>query len=324
MGLKRGGDLWLDDQNTIVLDLTYLCNSTCKYCRWGSSDTEGRRNLALNSLIIPKSTLDVLNTKRLVLSGGEPRLYPNIDEVLYYYREYVENIILITNGYGVTLSQIENLIDKGINGFTFSIDSMNPSEEYASRRTSPEMFRNILTTLREISSPSRTFELGINTVVTHTNAKWESISKLLDFSEELDLDFIKFSPIFDDGYAGLNAPDLLLTEMDADNLRIIGEKIAGYGFKKTNNPQFWFDIAEMTLGKQPQGIRCGLGQNKANSINGLLTMCYWVRDVTYGQTNSELTHEHATSIQRQLEISKKNCSVNFHCFCNQKMSHAWW
>ena len=314
----------MDDQNTIVLDLTYLCNSTCKYCRWGSSDTEGRRNLALNSLIIPKSTLDVLNTKRLVLSGGEPRLYPNIDEVLYYYREYVENIILITNGYGVTLSQIENLIDKGINGFTFSIDSMNPSEEYASRRTSPEMFRNILTTLREISSPSRTFELGINTVVTHTNAKWESISKLLDFSEELDLDFIKFSPIFDDGYAGLNAPDLLLTEMDADNLRIIGEKIAGYGFKKTNNPQFWFDIAEMTLGKQPQGIRCGLGQNKANSINGLLTMCYWVRDVTYGQTNSELTHEHATSIQRQLEISKKNCSVNFHCFCNQKMSHAWW
>ena len=324
MGLKRGGTLWMDDQNTIVLDLTYLCNSTCRYCRWGSPNTEGRKNLTLNSLIIPKSTLDALNTKRLVLSGGEPRLYPNIGEVLSYYRKYVENIILITNGYGVISSQIESLIDMGINGFTFSIDSVIPEEEYASRRTDPEMFRNILASLREISSLHREFELGINTVVTHANAKWGSIRKLLEFSEELDLDFIKFSPIFDDGYAGLNAPDLLLTENDVDNLRIIGEKITRYGFKNTNSPQFWFDIAEMTIGKQPQGVRCGLGPHKANSINGMLTMCYWVKEVTYGQTNSALGYEHATSIQRQLELSKENCPVNFHCFCNQKISHTWW
>ena len=322
--MKRGRILSIDDQNTIVLDLTYLCNSTCRYCRWGNPGTEGRMDLALDSLIIPKSTLDTLNTERLVLSGGEPRLYPHISEVLFYYRKYVENIVLITNGYGITRSEIESLVDKGINGFTFSIDSMIPEEEYASRGTPLKMFRKIIATLREISDPNRAFEMGINTVVTHANAKWESINRLLDFSEELELDFIKFNPIFDDGYAGKNAPYLMLTEKDADKLRIIGEKIADSGFKKTNNPQFWFDISEMVLGRKPQGIRCGLGPHKANSINGSFTMCYWVRDATYGPTNSKMSHELAESVQRQLEISKKKCSVDFHCFCNQKMSHAWW
>ena len=314
----------MDDQNTIVLDLTYLCNSTCRYCRWGSSTTEGRRNLAFNSLIIPKSTLYALKTERLVLSGGEPRLYPYIDQILSYYKAYIKNIILITNGYGVTPAEIESLVDKGISGFTFSIDSMNPKEEFTSRRTSQDTFRKVLATLREISGPNRNFELAINTVVTHANARWESISRLLEFSENLGLDFIKFSPIFDDGFAGMNAPDLLLSENDVDNLRTIGEEIASNRFKRTNTPQFWFDIAEMVLGKQPQGIKCGLGSHKANSINYTLTMCYWVREVTYGETKSELSREQVTSIQRQLELSKKNCSVNFHCFCNQKMSHSWW
>lgn len=322
--MKSGDPLPMDHQNTIVLDLTYICNSNCRYCRWGNPNTKDRRNLTLNSLIIPKSTLNALKTERLVLSGGEPRLYPNIGEILSYYKEWIKNIILITNGYGITPSEIENLVDKGINGFTFSIDSMIPKEEFMSRMTPPDMFAKILSTLREISSPDRTFELGINTVVTQANAKWESIIRLLEFSEELDLDFIKFTPVFDDGYAGINAPELLLNKNNVDNLRNIGEKIASYGFKKTNNPQFWFDIADMASGKQPQGSMCGLGPHKANSINDILTMCYWVRDATYGQTGSETNRRHMSAIQRRLELSKKNCSVDFHCFCNQKMSHTWW
>lgn len=322
--MNEASAIQMDEQNTIVLDLTYLCNSTCRYCRWGSTETEGRRNLSLDSLKIPKSTLDLLNIERLVFSGGEPRLHPNMDELISYYREHIKTIILITNGYGATPSEIERLVSKGITGFTFSIDSINPMEEYASRRTSEERFGKILSTLRKISGLNRNFELGINTVVTHANAKWESISKLLEFSEELELDFIKFNPIFDDGYAGIHAPDLLLTEKDAMNLRVIGERIAGYGYKKTNNPQFWFDIADMTMGKQPQGIRCGLGPHKANSINSDLTMCYWVSDVSYGKSNSKMSPEHAYLIQRKLEKSKRNCVVDFHCFCNQKMSHVWW
>lgn len=313
----------LDSQKTIVLDLTYVCNSSCSYCRWGNPNTENRSNLSFNSLIIPAETLKNLQTKRLVLSGGEPRLYPRVNDVLDYYKGLVENIVLITNGYGLNIHSILDLVERGVTGFTFSIDSLIPEEEYATRKTTSLMFQRILQTLIEVSSLNIEIELGINSVVTHVNANWRSVSNLLSMANRLTLDFVKFNPVFDDGYAGTHAPKLLLTSLDSSNLREIAYKIEGSAFKNTNGKEFWLGLAELTSGKKLKGSRCGLGSHKANSINGTLTMCYWLEAAKYGNAASHLDLSALEKVQKTFDSWKDECTVDFQCFCNQRIGHSW-
>ena len=313
----------MEKQNTIVLDLTYFCNSSCNYCRWGNYTTEGRKTLDFESLLIPKKTLEVLKTERLVFSGGEPRLHPKFMEILTYYSDLVDEIILITNGYGLDLNEAKSLINYGLTGFTFSLDSLDPVEEKKNRKTSLNLFEKIIKTIQSLSDGNREYELGINSVITHANANWNTVKNLLCFADRHSLDFVKFSPVFDDGYVGKNAPDLMLRVEDSINLREIGKNIPNHHYKYTNGESFWYDIAAIASRETLNGSSCGLGLHKANAINGVLTMCYWMDRATYGLLTEILNSTLVTKVYTSLENDKSNCSVDFHCFCNQKVRHKW-
>lgn len=88
----------MESERTTIIDLTYRCNSPCRYCRWGNPRNEDRRDLPVSAVLLPAATLHSLGTSRVVFSGGEPLLYPHLVEVLRYYARYVEQVVIITNG----------------------------------------------------------------------------------------------------------------------------------------------------------------------------------------------------------------------------------
>ena len=306
-------------RGTTVVDVTYLCNATCRYCRWGDGSTLGRVAQDLDKVLIPASTLEMIGTKRVVISGGEPRLHPNISGILEHYGGLVDEVVVITNGYGLDTEAAGVLLDTGATGITVSLDSVDSMESFMTRRTPPALHGEILRNLEEMARPGRRFELGINSTVTSVTANWITVWDLLRFGAELNLDFVKFQPIFDDGYVSANSPDLMLSADDVAPLLDVAARLETIEHPPTNPPGFWADVADLAGGGRLPPSGCALGPSDAISTEGQLSMCYWVDSSRY----ERLDRPGYATAASGFEADKQKCRVGFHCFCNQGLGHVW-
>lgn len=306
------------DRGTMVVDVTYLCNATCRYCRWGDKNTPGRAAQDLADVLIPPDTLEMVGTRRVVISGGEPRLHPRISDILAHYGSLVDEVVVITNGYGLDAKAAGSLLDAGATGITISLDSVDAMESFMTRRTPPHIHGEILRNMEGMAA-GRRFELGINSTVTSVTSNWITVEGLLLLGSRLDLDFVKFQPIFDDGYASANSPDLMLGADDAALLLDVASRLETVAHPPTNPPEFWADVAELAGGGMLPPAGCTLGSSDAISTGGRLSMCYWVASSRYGRLDRP-GYDAAAS---RFTEDKQRCRVGFHCFCNQGLGHAW-
>ncbi len=307
----------------LVIDVTYLCNAECRYCQWGSNETPGRIPQSLKDILIPTETLTNLGIRRIVISGGEPRLHPEFDSILGYYRNLVDEVVIMTNAYGLTNTEIKKLLDAGATGFTVSLDSIDNGESFLTRSTSSLIHKEIISNLENIFKTPRDFEFGINSVVSHITANWKTVSALLEFGQKIGVDFIKFQPLFDDGYVSKNSPDLLLSHDDEKSLLEIASKLDTLFHPLTNPPTFWTDIAKMVDGKSLPAHKCGLDSKQSISVRGNLSMCFWVNSSAYGISSKAMSKNNLLKVQTNFEKEKQKCKVDFHCFCNQSIDHTW-
>ena len=311
----------IPSRGTTVIDVTYLCNAQCRYCRWGDSAIPGRVAQDLEKVFIPADTLKTLGTKRIVISGGEPTLHPQIMDIIRYYAELVDNVVIITNGYGLDRIAMANLLNAGITGITISLDSIDAMESFLTRRTPPALHGTILQNITDIAGHDRDYELGINCTVSCVTANWITVCSMLEFGARLDVDFVKFQPIFDDGYVSKNSPNLLLGTEDVNHLLEISSKLDTITHPPTNPSGFWTDVAALVEGRQIPSCKCALNSSDAISVDGKLSICFWVESSCYGSSH-EMTNNH-DRVKAGFEAEKQKCDVGFHCFCNQGMEHTW-
>lgn len=310
------------ESNTTVVDVTYLCNARCRYCKWGDKSTGDRSHRSLQEILLPEEVLKALGTQRLVLSGGEPLLNPQISEILAYYSKLVDELIIITNGYNLNRSGVNRLIASGVTGITVSLDSIHESEVFETRKTSAQLLTSLLERLNEISKMPRNFELGINAVVSHPTANWITVRDLLEYGSGLRVDFVKFQPIFDDGYVGRNSSQLVLSHVDSENLRTVAKMIDTIAHPLTNPSSFWQDLASLTLGEILPATSCGLGLGHSILTKDSLNICYWLDSSSFGSIDSINSLE-AKRTRIDFERKKQVCKVGYHCFCTQNISHVW-
>ena len=216
----------------------------------------------------------------------------------------------------------DRLLRAGATGITVSLDSVSAIESFMTRRTPPRVHANILRNLGRIGG-RREYELGINATVSRVTASWLSVRELLEFGGRAGVDFVKFQPIFDDGYVSANSPDLLLTADDAQPLREIADNLDRTVHPATNPPGFWGDVAEMAGAGHLPAHRCALDGRDAISVDGGLGICWWVDASIYGDAADMLERERMETIQERFMEEKTRCVVDYHCFCNQGMGHTW-
>jgi molybdenum cofactor biosynthesis enzyme MoaA len=323
MGSLRMQALPIDSANTTVVDVTYLCNAACKYCQWGSGVTPGRTHRTLEEVLIPEETLRALGTQRIVISGGEPRLNPYLNHVLSYYRQLVDQVIVITNGYGLDSAEISTLLQNGATGITVSLDSIFSDVTLATRETPPALHARILSNLRKIAEGPSSLELGINSVVSHPTSNWHNVRALLQWGLNTQVDFVKFQPVFDDGYVGQNAPELKLSPSDVQALQEIAESVDLISHPPTNPPEFWKDLAELASGEELNSRACGLGPRHSILTGQKLNICYWLDSASFGVPSDPLPAANVANVRSTFEDEKLKCKVGFHCFCTQNIGHKW-
>jgi hypothetical protein len=104
------------------LEPTKRCNLTCKGC-YSRNDPNSEKTLEQ-----VRSDMEVFTSKRKVdsisIAGGDPLTHPDIAEIVRMIRhDFGLKPIVNTNGIDLTPELLQDLIDAGIAGFTFHIDS---------------------------------------------------------------------------------------------------------------------------------------------------------------------------------------------------------
>lgn len=308
--------------------MTYRCNQSCPYCRWGDPTTSGRQHAVLDEILIDAEKLDVLDVDRIVLSGGEPLLHPSILEIVRYYASAGHFVVLITNGQRADLETVAQLATVGLAGVAYSLDTAPGPLWLATRSLAPQsasrVSRNLAVVAEAVQGGLLSLELGINAVISRKTCDVATTLGLIEWAEELSLDYVKFQPIFDDGYAGLHAQDMMLRPADSQELRSIADAIeAHHPSVATNNPDRWRDIADLLDRGDLNWSGCGLGHRQTILHQGEFRFCAWNDHHVLGRRDASLNEALVREQRRSLPVATDQCITGLHCFCLQSLDHSW-
>src|SRR5882724_11834996 len=101
------------------------CNLACEYC---NEYDDFSKPVPTESMFQRVDKLGELGTSIVTISGGEPLLHPELDEIIRRIRKNGIIAGLITNGYLLTAERIEKLNRAGLEWLQISIDNVTPDE----------------------------------------------------------------------------------------------------------------------------------------------------------------------------------------------------
>ena len=101
------------------------CNLACKYC---NEFDDVSKPVPLETMFKRVDKLAELKTSVITISGGEPLLHPELDEIIRRIRGNGMVAGMITNGYLLMPDRIQRLNDAGLEWLQISIDNVNPDD----------------------------------------------------------------------------------------------------------------------------------------------------------------------------------------------------
>jgi MoaA/NifB/PqqE/SkfB family radical SAM enzyme len=101
------------------------CNLSCAYC---NEYDEHSAPVPLAEILRRVDRLAALGTGIITLSGGEPLLHPDADEIIRRIRRHGRVATLITNGYLLGRDRIRRLNEAGLDHLQISIDNVMPDD----------------------------------------------------------------------------------------------------------------------------------------------------------------------------------------------------
>src|SRR5579884_1260125 len=101
------------------------CNLSCAYCNEYDNFS---KPVPLETMLHRIELLGNLKTGVITLSGGEPLLHPELDDIIRGIRRHATLAGLITNGYLLTADRVKRLNDAGLDYLQISIDNVMPDD----------------------------------------------------------------------------------------------------------------------------------------------------------------------------------------------------
>ena len=101
------------------------CNLSCAYC---NEYDDVSKPVPVDEMIRRIDHLARLGTSIITISGGEPLLHPDLDQIIARIRHHGRMAGMITNGYLLMPDRIERLNKAGLDHLQISIDNVQPDE----------------------------------------------------------------------------------------------------------------------------------------------------------------------------------------------------
>ena len=131
------------------------CNLACAYC---NEYDDYSKPVPLDLMHRRLDRLAELGTTIITLSGGEPLLHPELDEIIARIRHHGIIAGMITNGYLLTADRIRRLNQAGLEHMQISIDNVKPDD--VSKKSLKVLDKKL-----QLLSEHAEFHVNINSVV---------------------------------------------------------------------------------------------------------------------------------------------------------------
>ena len=134
---------------------TRRCNLACGYC---NEYDDHSKPVPTAEMLRRVDLLAALGTTIITISGGEPLLHPELDDIIRRVRKHGVIAGLITNGYLLTAERIQRLNRAGVEQVQISIDNVMPDD--VSKKSLKVLDRKL-----ELLAKHAEFGVNINSVV---------------------------------------------------------------------------------------------------------------------------------------------------------------
>ncbi len=172
---KRG-----EPTSRIDIGYNYLCNLKCKHCMANTFQKKDR-SLTPADLRSIAEQADALGWCQFNISGGEPLVLKNFDEVLKALMPEKFHIGISTNGYFLTAVKAKHLKAIGLDKVMLSLDSYDEALHNANRARDGA-YQKVINAIWNAQNAG--LDTVIQTVITHQNARTENTVKLAKFAQE--------------------------------------------------------------------------------------------------------------------------------------------
>jgi MoaA/NifB/PqqE/SkfB family radical SAM enzyme len=269
------------------------CNLACEYC---NEFDEFSKPVPTDDMFRRVDKLATLGTSLITISGGEPLLHPELDDIIARIRRRGMIAGLITNGYFLVPDRVERLNRAGLEWLQISIDNVNPDQV---SKKSLKVLDKKLQNLAEFAD----FHVNINSVVG--GGVSNPPDALVIGKRALELGFTSTIGIIHDGSGQLQP--LREEERSVYNeMKSMGKR----SFTRIN--AFQENIA---LGK-PNDWRCRAGARYLYICeNGLVHYCSQQR----GYPGTPLEDYSLKDIRREY-LTEKSCAPNCTVSCVHQIS----
>jgi len=159
--LKMIGKALASTKHPILVHIIPMrrCNLACGYC---NEYDDFSKPVPLEEM---KKRLDILadmGTSIITISGGEPLMHPDLDEIIRHIRRRGMIAGMITNGFWLDVKWIERLNEAGLEHLQISIDNVTPDEV---SMKSLKTLDSLKSSKLELLAKHAVFQVNINSVL---------------------------------------------------------------------------------------------------------------------------------------------------------------
>ncbi|HEY2838026.1 MAG TPA: adenosyl-hopene transferase HpnH [Pirellulales bacterium] len=260
----------------LMLEPLHACNLTCTGCgRIREYVQTIKQKLTIDECL---AAVDECGAPVVSICGGEPMIYPQIDELVAKILERKKHIYLCTNGMFIR-KQIANFKPDSRFFFNVHLDGMETNHDKAVEREG--VFQEAVEGIKTAKDAG--FLVCTNTTI-YKDTDMNEIAVLLAFLTELGVDGFMMSPAY--GYAAVEqtnptgAEQIFMTREDI-HAKFQQAKTLLKKFKLNTSPIY----LEFLRGERE--LKCAAWANPTRNIKGWKGPCYLITD-THHQTYNDL------------------------------------
>lgn len=164
----------------IQFQYNYACNFKCVHCsvKRFQNNKQNKKSFTIDDVKKLSKEADELGLARFVITGGEPLIFKDFDEVIKAIDPTKFYINVDTNGWFLNNEKAKHLKQIGVDRIQLSIDSLDEKEHDDFRR-SPGSFKRALAGID--SALNADLDIFIQTVVTKQRLYSDEFIKFIEF-----------------------------------------------------------------------------------------------------------------------------------------------
>ncbi|MBA3345249.1 MAG: pyrroloquinoline quinone biosynthesis protein PqqE [Gemmatimonadales bacterium] len=208
----------IDRPTTLLAELTHRCPLHCPYCSNPLDLIRAEGELATDDWKRVFTQAKALGVLQLGLSGGEPLVRKDLEELAAHARELGLYSTLVTSGLGLTRARAERLRDAGLEHVQISIQDADPEvAERVAGISSVKQKRAACAIVKELG-----FAFSINVVLHRANL--DRIGEIIELAASLGADRLELANTQYYGWGLENRAALMPTRAQVERAQAIARE----------------------------------------------------------------------------------------------------